>query len=62
MNTINLTLAALIAFSKDARAMVVQGGRRGTQGHSRPITREANLKFGGFGVLPRKNNFCGHTL
>ena len=47
--------AKSLAILRDAGAMVGQGGRRGTQGHSRPITREANRKLGASGVLPRKN-------
>ena len=38
---------------RDAGAMVGQEDRRGTQGHSRPMTREANRRLGGSGVLPR---------
>ena len=44
---------------RDAGAMVGQGGRRGMQGHSRPMRREASLKLGGSGILPWKI-FCGH--
>ena len=33
----------------------------GTQGHCRLMTSEANQKFGGSGVLLRKN-VCGHTF
>ena len=46
----------------DAGAMVGQGGRRGTQGHSRPMTREANRKLGGSGVATSAEKFCDHTL
>ena len=40
--------------------MVGQGGQRGTQGHSRPMTREVNRNLGGSGVWtwgPSAENF-----
>ena len=45
----------LLYWGRDARAMAGQGGRRGPQGHCRPITRETNQKLGGSEVLPQKN-------
>ena len=51
----------MLEIVRDAGAMVGQGSLTGTQGHSRPMTREANRNLGGSVVLPQKF-FCDHTL